>query len=284
VTLANDTQRFFDREPGYTAQTTDISLADVLTYFQLQPDIMKQFGMFGFYRFNGWLHERAYDRTHCTKAILLNLDKLKDIDYEKGAHTWEDLKFSWDMQGVNCEEGRGKTDIGCDASAAISCKLYRFQASSPQLRQGGCAYMVARADAPVDDDGSGGDNNGSGGGGGGGGSGGGSDGDGGIERFIEQVVRVSHENAIGKKTDASHFVDELVRRICGVLTLDEFEVSDLSELEDYVRRFTPGNGMRNELETALGQAEKPPGGGVLGASKADQFVTALIGAVGGNAF
>jgi hypothetical protein len=149
VTLANDTQRFFDREPGYTAQTTDISLADVLTYFQLQPDIMKQFGMFGFYRFNGWLHERAYDRTHCTKAILLNLDKLKDIDYEKGAHTWEDLKLSWDMQGVKWQEGKGKNNEDCDTSASISCKLYRFQVSSPQLHHGGCAHMVARPDAPV---------------------------------------------------------------------------------------------------------------------------------------
>jgi hypothetical protein len=148
VTLANDTQRFFDREPGYTAQTTDISLADVLTYFQLQPDIMKQFGMFGFYRFNGWPQERAYDRTHCTKAILLNLDKLKDIDYEKGAHTWEDLKLSWDMQGVKWEEGQGKNNVDCDTSAPISCKLYRFQVSSPQLHHGGCAHMVARPDAP----------------------------------------------------------------------------------------------------------------------------------------
>jgi hypothetical protein len=100
-----------------------------------------------------------------------------------------------------------------------------------------------------------------------------------LQRFIKQVVHVSHKKAIAKTADAPHFVGELVERICGVLDADEFEVSDRSKLERYVRRFTPENGMRNELMAALGQAKKTPGGAVLGASKADEFVSALIEAI-----
>jgi hypothetical protein len=102
------------------------------------------------------------------------------------------------------------------------------------------------------------------------------------QSFIKQVVHVSHKRAIAKTADAARFVGELVDRICGVLDTDAFEVSDRSKLERYVRRFTPENKMRNELIDALGQVEKPPDGGILGASKADEFVRALIGAVGGN--
>jgi hypothetical protein len=95
-------------------------------------------------------------------------------------------------------------------------------------------------------------------------------------------VHVSHKKAIAKTADAPHFVGEMVDRICDVLGADAFEVSDRCELEHFVRRFTPENGMQEVLRTALGQAEKPPGGGILGASKAGEFVSALIAAVGGN--
>jgi hypothetical protein len=144
VTLRNDPHPCFDLEPGPKAQTSDISLGDVLLWFQLQPDMLKQFGILGFYRRNGFQHDRAYGRTHCTKAIVLNLDKLKDIDYEKGAHLWEDLKFNWDAERVDWQE-RGAKDAECK-SDVISCKFYRFQCGCAKLLGGGCAYLVARAD------------------------------------------------------------------------------------------------------------------------------------------
>ena len=103
-----------------------------------------------------------------------------------------------------------------------------------------------------------------------------------IENIIKQVVHVSHKKAIAY-ADAhlrDTFVGELVDRICGVLDGDAFDLSDRCKLERYVRRFTPENGMQEAFRTALGQAEKPPGGGNLGCYKAGQFVSALIAAVG----
>ena len=103
-----------------------------------------------------------------------------------------------------------------------------------------------------------------------------------IENIIKQVVHVSHKKAIAY-ADAhlrDTFVGELVDRICGVLDGDAFDLSDRCKLERYVRRFTPENGMQVALIIALGQAEKPPDGGNLGANKAGQFVSALIAAVG----
>ena len=114
-----------------------------------------------------------------------------------------------------------------------------------------------------------------------------------MKNFIKQVVHVSHKKAIAIITNSHQFVGrphplkrrdtfvgELVDRICGVLDGDAFDLSDRCKLERYVRRFTPENGMQVALIIALGQAEKPPDGGNLGANKAGQFVSALIAAVG----
>jgi hypothetical protein len=144
ITLPCDPHKPFgqDAKTGDGAKhlRTDISLADTLLYFQkgLLDDScdLNKFGIIGFHRLNGYdSSKRAYDRTHCTSTVLLNLgkleDKVKDVNYLKEAWVWEDLQFNRDAE----EHG------------AVICKCYRFAFYTPQLREGGCADMVARSEA-----------------------------------------------------------------------------------------------------------------------------------------
>jgi len=121
----------------------DISLADVLLHFQKMPDLEK-FGILGFYRLNGFNQsKRAYKRSHVTSTVILNLKKLKNVDYFKKAFVWEDLQFNRDAEDVARERGGGQLDGGGSGEAAVICKCYRFAFSTPQLREGGCHDMVA---------------------------------------------------------------------------------------------------------------------------------------------
>lgn len=104
------------------------------------PDKDK-FGMLGFHRLNGRdTSKKAYKRTHITSTVLLNLNKLKGIEYHWRAHVWEDLQFNRDVEFNRDELKR-----------AVLCKCYRFAFSSPQIRQGGCADIVARRKPPETD-------------------------------------------------------------------------------------------------------------------------------------
>jgi hypothetical protein len=137
ITLPCDPQKPFgqDAKPA-AALRTDISLADTLLYFQkgLLDGKLNKFGIIGFHRLNGWeASKRAYNRTHCTSTVLLNLEKLKEVNYLKEARVWEDLQFNRDAE----------------KHEAVICKCYRFAFSSPQLREGGCADMVARSEVPT---------------------------------------------------------------------------------------------------------------------------------------
>jgi len=119
----------------------DISLADVLLHFQKMPYLGK-FGILGFYRLNGWNQSnRAYKRSHVTSTVILNLEKLKNVEYLKKAFIWEDLQFNRDAENVS--SGRGEEAGGGGGEAAVICKCYRFAFSTPQLRGGGCHDMVA---------------------------------------------------------------------------------------------------------------------------------------------
>jgi hypothetical protein len=143
VTLPDDALKPFgeDAETGAEARAklADISLADMLFHFQTGLlDVTKDvnnFGIIGYHRLNGYdSSKRVYKRTHCTSTVILNLERLKGVDYLKRAWVWEDLQFNRDA------ENRG----------IVICKCYRFAFSSPQLREGGCANMVSRPDAPLD--------------------------------------------------------------------------------------------------------------------------------------
>jgi hypothetical protein len=139
VTLPCDPHKPFGKDAESAALRTDISLADTLLYFQNglldEHCDLNKFGIIGFHRLNGYeSSKRAYDRTHCTSTVLLNLgnlnDKAKEVNYLEKAWVWEDLQFNRDAE----EHG------------AVICKCYRFAFSTPQLREGGCAGMVARSE------------------------------------------------------------------------------------------------------------------------------------------
>jgi len=147
ATLPNDPFEPFGVSPGAKQKLQDISLADVLIHFQkmLLPsdseiaeketeekerEGMLEFGMIGFYRFNGFEAKRAYLRTHLFSTVILNLDKLVEVDYERDAYVWEDIQFN--------------RDAAPPPHAVVSCKCYRFQFGKPQLREGGCVELVAR--------------------------------------------------------------------------------------------------------------------------------------------
>jgi len=146
ATLPNDPFKPFGVSAGARQQLQDISLADVLIHFQKmllcsdseilakekkkEQEGMPEFGMIGFYRFNGFEATRAYLRTHVFSTVILNLDKLVGVDYESKAHVWEDIQFN--------------RDAAAPRHSVVSCKCYRFQFGKPQLREGGCAELVAR--------------------------------------------------------------------------------------------------------------------------------------------
>jgi len=148
ATLPNDPFKPFGVSAGAKQKLQDISLADVLIHFQkmllssdseiAEKEIEKKeregmlnFGMIGFYRFNGFAEaKRAYLRTHVFSTVILNLDKLLKVDYERDAYVWEDIQFN--------------RDAAAPPHAVVSCKCYRFQFGKPQLREGGCTELVAR--------------------------------------------------------------------------------------------------------------------------------------------
>jgi len=125
ATLPNDPFKPFGVSAGAKQNLQDISLADVLIHFQkiLLPsnseiaeieiekkerEGMLEFGMIGFYRFNGFEATRAYLRTHVFSTVILNLDKLVEVDYERDAYVWEDIQFNRDAAArphavVNCK-------------------------------------------------------------------------------------------------------------------------------------------------------------------------------------
>jgi hypothetical protein len=91
------------------------------------PDL-KEFGILGFHRLNRYNNsKKAFKRTHIYSTVLLNLDKLWDVDYHWRAHAMEDIQFNRDANRVG----------------AVLCKCYRFAFSSPQIKKGGCSYMKA---------------------------------------------------------------------------------------------------------------------------------------------
>ena len=139
ITLPKDPLKPFCKDAliGEEAKAlrTDISLADTLLHFikGLRDDSckVKDFAIIGFHRLNGWeSSQRAFKRTHCTSTVILNLDKLRDVHYLKRAYVWEDLQFNRDAE----------------KKGLVTCKCYRFAFYTPQLREGGCAGMVARPD------------------------------------------------------------------------------------------------------------------------------------------
>ena len=107
-------------------------MADVLLHFCDMPtEDLRKFGMLGFHRLRrSNTSKKAFKRTHIMSTVLLNLGKLKGVEYHWRAHMMEDLQFNRDA----------------DKNEVVFCKCYRFAFSSPKMPEGGCAHLVARGE------------------------------------------------------------------------------------------------------------------------------------------
>ena len=136
ITLPDDPEPMFGDCAEDAGKLTDLSLADVLVHFQSEPFVsgdLHQFGMIGFHRIDGLNRSKAaYSRRHVYSAIIMNLNKLQDVDYNEKCFLWEDLDFNL----------RASEEAG-----AVLCKCYRFGMGKKTGMPGGCSDMVSRPEA-----------------------------------------------------------------------------------------------------------------------------------------
>jgi hypothetical protein len=135
ITLPGDPEPMFGECADDAPKLTDISLADVLIHYQSEPFALadlRQFGMIGFHRMDGRNRSKAaYARRHVYSAIIMNLDKMRGVDYKENCFLWEDLDFN-----------KRASEAG-----AVLCKCYRFGMGKKPGMPGGCGDMVPRPSA-----------------------------------------------------------------------------------------------------------------------------------------
>ena len=93
VTLINDPCPMFEKEPSHEeSQLSDISLKSLLTHFSSEE--LAKFSIVGFSMFSKKQirnKRSAYARAHVFAAVLLNLDKLTKVKYNKRHWAMEDI-------------------------------------------------------------------------------------------------------------------------------------------------------------------------------------------------
>ena len=96
VTLINDPCPMFEKEPSHEeSQLSDISLKSLLTHFSSEE--LAKFSIVGFSMFSKKQirnKRSAYARAHVFAAVLLNLDKLTKVKYNKRHWAMEDIAFN----------------------------------------------------------------------------------------------------------------------------------------------------------------------------------------------
>ena len=96
VTLINDPCPMFEKEPSHEeSQLSDISLKSLLTHFSSEE--LAKFSIVGFSMFSKKQirnKRSAYARAHVFAAVLLNLDKLTKVQYNKRHWAMEDIAFN----------------------------------------------------------------------------------------------------------------------------------------------------------------------------------------------
>ena len=131
VTLINDTLKMFGKDPSHkTSQRTDISLYQILNHFSSQSFGDKDnFSILGFSQVNRGINKRknAYARKHVFAAVLLNLPKLIEIDYNDKAWAMEDVDFN--MRTNECWEK--------NINDGVIVKCMRYVATKKFLAGGG---------------------------------------------------------------------------------------------------------------------------------------------------
>jgi hypothetical protein len=115
------------------------SMGQVMLY--LQDDAFEdraKFAGVGFHRKRPGLIKRAFKRAHIYSAMFLNVGLLneKRINYDKQISIWEDIEFN----------------RFASSKHLVFCKSYRFQQVKFQIRNGGCADVVARSGNDDGDD------------------------------------------------------------------------------------------------------------------------------------
>ena len=71
-------------------------------------------------------------REHTASTLILDLYKLKEVDFDERAFVFEDILLNRDVS----------------EKKIVICKCYRFAFSSPQLKEGGCSSMIAPGHGP----------------------------------------------------------------------------------------------------------------------------------------
>ena len=129
VTLINDPNPMFRRDPDPRySQLTNISLLTVLNY--CLHDKVDAFPVVGFCMRrskNDGHRKNAYGRKHVFGAVLLNLQKLSDIQYNPIAWAMEDVSFNWEVDKL---WKKSKED-------GVIIKCLRFIAHKEPLNEGG---------------------------------------------------------------------------------------------------------------------------------------------------
>jgi len=126
ITLINDPCPLFGKEPNHlSSQLTDISLFSVLNHFSRDSfKGVKKFSIVGFSNFNHKSVRRkrtAYGRKHVYAAVLLNLKRLKGIDYNQKAWAMEDTDFN----------------LRTNDSSGVIVRCMRYVAYKKVLNEGG---------------------------------------------------------------------------------------------------------------------------------------------------
>lgn len=132
VTLINDPCSLFGLDANHKrSQRTDISLFTVLNHFSINNfDEVKNFNILGFsIGTHKGINKRrqAYGRKHVASAVLINLQKSKDVDYNPKAWAMEDIDFNNRTDDLSSK----------DRDEGVIAKCLRFVACKKKLPEGG---------------------------------------------------------------------------------------------------------------------------------------------------
>ena len=126
ITLINDPCPLFDKEPNHQrSQLSDISLFHVLSHFRRNSfEGVEKFDLVGFSNFNHKSIRRkrtAFGHKHVYAAVLLNLERLKGIDYNQKAWAMEDTDFN----------------LRTNLASGVIVKCMRYVVNKKVLKKGG---------------------------------------------------------------------------------------------------------------------------------------------------
>jgi hypothetical protein len=122
-------------------QTSDVRQVTVLQHFQTHADTLRDFAMVGFGKFRPkGANTVAYRKSHVYSVYLLNLSKLRHVEYDPRHWVMEDI---WFNRLVAQAQDPDRPD-----KKLVICKCQRWQFHKP-MQTGGCDEGVVPALGPV---------------------------------------------------------------------------------------------------------------------------------------